>query len=137
MSSVLGVRELQGEIARMNRDLEQAEDPAAMAAAEPIKEAWKGLVPILDGNYRDALTVQWIEGIRKAAIGTGWLASLPPNEQPVMYAKRLEFGTGGVTARPSARPAMKAARPQALEAGAVPLRMVVRGRRPRKVVATT
>ena len=103
-----------------------------MAAAEPIRGAWRSLVPVRDGHYRDALTITWLKSVRKAGVGTGWDAGLPRDKQPFVYSKVLEFGDSDTPAQPSARPALKQARPAALEAGAVPLKARVKGRRPRR-----
>jgi hypothetical protein len=127
---VLGISEMQAEAASMAAELRAAEDPAAMAAGAPIRDKWHGLVPILDGNYRDSLTVA--HTTKGAAVGTAWLARLPREEQPFIYSKRLEFGESGVTAQPSARPALEAARAEALDAGADEFRSVVKGRRKRQ-----
>ena len=104
-----------------------------MAAGGPIRDKWKSLVPVLDGNYRDSLRVAWT-GTKGAAVGTGWVPGLPREDQPVMYAKRLEFGLEGIHPQPSARPAAAAARADALKAGGEPFRTVVRGRKPRRKV---
>lgn len=135
-ATILGLSDLTAEIKRLSSDLQVAEDPAAMAAGEPIKEAWRDLVPIYEGHYRDALTVVHLPE-RGAAVGTRWLGYLPRNEQPFVYSKRLEFGDSAIHAQPSARPAMKQSKRQALEAGAEPFRSVVRGRRPRRPKPTT
>jgi len=132
VSKVLGVRELQAEIERFAKDLAAAEDPAAMAAAEPIKDAWKGLVPVLEGHYRDSLAVVWLPTDQKAGIGTSWVPGLARDEQPVMYAKKLEFGTSGQAAQPSARPALAQSQAAALQAAQPPLQAVIKGRRPRR-----
>lgn len=128
---VLGLDDLQESIDSTVEELRAAEDPAALAAAVPYLEKWRGFVPVLDGNYRDSLTVAWL-GEKGAAVGTRWLPQLPREEQPVMYAKRLEFGDSEIHAQPSARPALAAGRQEALEAGGEEFRSVVRGRRKRK-----
>lgn len=129
---MLGIREMQQACDQTARELMEAEDPAALAAGEPIKDKWKGLVPWYEGNYERSLAVAWT-GIKGAAVGTAWVPGLPRDEQPFIYSKRLEFGEFGTTAQPSARPAMVAARAEALEAGAEPLRSVIKGRRARRV----
>jgi hypothetical protein len=128
---VLGLGDIQAELDRVTADLKVAEDPAQMAAAAPILEAWRSRVPIKDGNYRDSLTIANL-GAKGAAVGTRWLPELPRNEQPVLYAKRLEFGDSEIHPQPSARPALAAVRQQSAEAGAEEFRSVVRGRKPRK-----
>jgi len=128
---LLGVPELQEEIDKVCAELREAEDPAALAAAEPFLAHWLARVPVLDGNYRDALVVAWL-GKDGAAVGTRWLPELPREQQPFIYSKRLEFGTYGVRPQPSARPALEAGKREALEAGEVEFRSVVKGRKPRK-----
>lgn len=127
---IAGLTELQSECDKMAKELAVAERPAEMAAGEEIKEVWRGLVPVDEGNYRDSLGVSWL-GKQGAAVGITWLSGLDRNEQPVLYAKRLEFGDSEIQAQPSARPAVEQSRAAALEAGAEPLRAVVRGRRAR------
>lgn len=133
---MLGLSDLTAEIERLNKELTVAEDPAALAAGEPIKEMWRSLVPIDEGHYRDSLAVVHLPE-KGAAIGTAMLAGVPRDEQPFIYSKRLEYGDSEMTAQPSARPALKASKRQALAAGAEPFRSVVKGRRPRKRVPTT
>ena len=132
---VLGGKMLKANADHVARSLKEAEDPAALAAAEPIKKRWEALVPVLDGNYRDSLTITWLKGSGKAAIGTAWLDRVPRNEQPVLYAKRLEIGDSEIAAQPSMRPALKAAKDEAVEAGAVPLKTSLRGANRRRVKA--
>lgn len=135
-AKVLGIKELQAEIDRTIKELREAENPAALAAGEPIRDKWRDLVPVLDGNYRNALAVGWT-GKKGAAVGTTWLPGLDRREQPVLYSKRLEFGDSVIPAQPSARPALAASKAQALEAGAEPFRSVIKGRRARKPKAPT
>ena len=134
---ILGGVDLQKEVSRLIKDLDEVEDPAAMAAAVPIWEKWRELVPVLDGHYRDSLTIVWLKAEQKAGIGTRWLPYLERNDQPVIYSKVLEFGSSDTAAKPSARPALRASRGAAIEAGAVPIKALVKGRRPRKVVPTS
>lgn len=134
---ILGGVDLNKEIDRLCRELEAVEDPAAMAAAKPILEMWRSLVPIREGHYRDSLTITWLKDKGKAGIGTRWLSYLERNDQPFIYSKVLEFGSSDTAAQPSQRPALKASRAAAIEAGAVPIKAVVKGRRPRKMVPTT
>ena len=130
MVKVLGVKELQSNIKRVNAELASMEDPAERAAGEVILEAWQGLVPYQDGNYRRSLAV----GQTKAgtAVGVTWLRDLPREQQPVMYAKPLEFGNSHQPPQPSARPALAASQEAATAAAAVELKAVVKGRRGRK-----
>lgn len=128
---IAGLKEMQAAADQTSRELLEAEQPAAMAAGEPIRDKWKDLVPVLDGNYRDSLIVTWL-GKQGAAVGTMWLGHLPREDQPLFYAKRHEFGDSIIPAQPSARPALAQSRAAALEAGAEPFRSVVRGRRARK-----
>lgn len=131
---IQGLRELDREMQKVSRELMEAEDPAQMAAGEPIREKWASLVPVLDGNYKRALTVRWL-GKKGAAVAVGWLGDIDRNDEPILYSKRLEFGDSEIPAQPSARPALAAAQQQALEAGAEPFRTVVRGRRGRRIPA--
>lgn len=134
MTQVLGLKELQANLKVIERELKEAVDPAAMAAGEPIAKAWRDLVPILDGNYRDSISVAWLARIGKAGVGTAWLPALPRDEQPVLYASRFEYGDSEIAARPSARPALKQAQAAAIEAAGVEIATRVKGRRRRKVV---
>lgn len=134
-TQILGMKELQATLKGIAKDIEQAQDPAAMAAGEPIKEAWKSLVPVLEGNYRESITVAWLGKLGKAAVGTAWMGSVPADEQPVLYASRFEYGDSEIAARPSARPALAQSKDAAMEAGAVPIKAALKRRR-RKKVAT-
>lgn len=129
-TKILGVSDLQAEIARLQKDVGEAEDPAALAAGEPIGEKWAGLVQVYEGHLRDSITVAWTS--RGAAVGTKWLPGVPRDEQPFIYSRIAEYGKDDRPAHPAARPAAKAARREALAAGAVPLQAVVKGRRPRR-----
>ena len=130
-TKVLGIRDLQAEVARTAEELRTAERPAEMAAGEPIRDKWKALVPFHEGHYRDSLAVAWL-GKLGAAGGTAWVPGLPRDEQPLIYAKRLEYGDSEIRAQPSARPALAAARAEAVEAGADEFRTVIRRRKARR-----
>lgn len=130
--SILGLGDLQTEIDKTAQELREAEDPAAMAAGEPILERWKALVPVLDEHYRNSLVLVWLGAKQGAAIGTSWLPTLPREEQPFLYSKPLEFGNSHQSAQPSARPALAASQAEALEAGGNEFRSVIKGRKPRK-----
>lgn len=131
---VLGVKDLQSEIAHLSKVLESLEDPAAVAMGEVVAAKWRSLVPVLDGHYRDSIQVGQTK--KGTAVGITWLGNLPRNQQPVMYAKRLEFGYSGTTAQPSARPAAEQSRAEAVAAGRDTLLPAIKGRRPRKRVPT-
>lgn len=133
---VLGLRELQAELKKVAKDIELAQDPAAMAAGEPIKEAWRGLVPVEAGYYQESITVAWLGKLGKAAVGTAWMPSVAKNEQPVLYASRLEYGDSEMPAQPSAKPALAQSRDDAIQAAEVPLKAALKRRkRKRKPVA--
>jgi len=129
---VEGLPDLTKNIERFTGSLDAMEDPAEMAAGEVIREAWEGLVPVKDRNYQRSLTVaQTGAGV---AVGTAWLPDLPRNEQPVMYARPLEFGNSHQGAQPSARPALASSAGAATDAAGVELKSAVKGaaRRRRK-----
>lgn len=128
---VTGLSQLQANIGALTHDLQGAEKPAGLAAGEPIRAKWQSLVPVYEGHYRDSLVVVWMEGAG-AVVGTSWLASVDRDEQPFQYSKRLEFGDTEIHPHPSARPAMKASRKEALAAGGEPFAAVIRGRRSRR-----
>jgi len=130
-TTILGLKQLRRNIDQTSRDLMEAEDPAQMAAGEVIRDKWRALVPVLEGNYRDSLAVQWL-GKKGAAVGTSWLGSVERNEQPVLYASRLEFGDSEMPAQPSARPALEQSRGPATDAAADEFRSVIRGTRRRR-----
>lgn len=75
---------------------------ASRAGAEVLQEEWKERVPVLEGHYRDSITV--VEQGPDAAVTVGPVAGVPPDEQPVLYAPKLEF-----TSHPALRPAIDAA----------------------------
>ena len=129
---VLGMDKVQQELKRVSAELVAQEDPAQMAAGEPIREKWASLVPVLDGNYKRAITVRWL-GKKGAAVAVGWLGDIDRNDEPILYSKRLEFGDSEISAHPSARPALVASQQAAMEAGADEFRTVIRGRRGRRV----
>ena len=128
---VVGLKDLQREIDLATKEVMTAERPAEMAAGEPIRETWHGMVPVLDGNYQQSLTTVWDPKVG-AVVGTAWVPGLPRDDQPFLYSKRLEFGDATLPAHPSARPALAASRQRALDAAEEPLASVVKGRRSRK-----
>lgn len=128
---VLGLKDLQAECDKAAKDVMEAERPAEMAAGEPIREKWHGMVPVEDGNYQESLTVAW-DPKAGAIVGTAWVSGLDRDDQPFLYAKRLEFGDSDLPAHPSARPALAASKREALEAAEEPFRAKIKGRRPRK-----
>lgn len=91
---------------------------ALMAGGKVIADDWAGRVPVLDGNYQQALqmpdTVK-ATGTSKGASGSVrpvFVPGVPDDEQPIAYAARLEFADG----EPSARPAFDASRDRAADA---------------------
>lgn len=133
---VLGLKQLKKNADATARELMEAEDPAQMSAATIIAEKWRSLVPVLEGNYRDAIGIEWL-GRKGAVVGPKWLGHIPRNEQPVLYARRLETGDSEMPAQPSARPALESARGEATDAMADEFRSVVRGTRKRRRKAVT
>jgi HK97 gp10 family phage protein len=127
---VLGIKELQSNIKGVNRQLAQMEDPAERAAGEVIKDAWEVRVPFKDGHYRRSLAVGPTK--KGMAVGVTWLPDLPREEQPVMYAKRLEFGDSARHPQPSMRPALEASRAEATAAAGTELSAVAKGRKARR-----
>jgi len=75
---------------------------ATKAGAEVLQEEWKARVPVLEGHYRDSIAT--VEQGPDTAVGVGPVPGVPPNEQPTLYAAKLEF-----TNRPALRPAIDAA----------------------------
>lgn len=81
-----------------------------------IAEEWAAQVPVLDGHYRRSL--QQDDTVKVAATKNGAsgsvrptiVAGIPLNEQPILYAAKLEF-----TSEPSARPAFDASRDHAAQ----------------------
>jgi len=81
-----------------------------------IAEEWAARVPVLDGNYRASL--QQEDTVKTTGTKTGALGSVRPTivggipleEQPILYAAKLEFQS-----EPSARPAFDASRDEAAQ----------------------
>ena len=128
---VLGLDDLQKNVDALVKELEQVADPAALAAGEVIADAWRARVPILDENYQRSIAVGTVKG-GKVAVGTTWLPDLDRNDQPVLYAKPLEFGNSRTPADPSMRPALAASQEEAVAAAEVPITSVVKGTRKRR-----
>lgn len=130
----------------------QAAKDAVMAMGHVMAVAWSERVPIgsletgdqMPGAYRDELR---LPGVVKAGINKGMdpegigvlkgasgsvgprkrpaLSGLPDNQQPAVYAARLEFGDLTHPAEPSGRPAFDASREAAVAAAEIPLRRAV------------
>lgn len=87
---------------------------ALLAGGRIIADSWAERVPVLDGNYQDALRAQ--DAVKAAGTATGAAGSVAPRRlegveddaQPYLYAARLEFGDADRAAEPSARPAFDA-----------------------------
>lgn len=107
---------------------------ATQAGGDVLAEAWRARVPVLDGNYRDAIEAKAKPGKRGATgvVQLRKLGGVPSDEQPRLYAPRLEFGsaygskrafTSGTAgkarirqAQPSLRPAFDAVKGEMLDA---------------------
>jgi hypothetical protein len=87
---------------------------ALLAGGRIIADAWADRVPVLDGNYQDAMRAT--DAVKAAGTAKGALGSVAPrrlegvedDQQPYLYAARLEFGDADRAAEPSARPAFDA-----------------------------
>lgn len=80
---------------------------ALEAAGAVIEDEWKNLVRVEDGNYRNSISTK-ISATARGAAGTIAVRHLdrlvshtknPEQEQPYLYAARLEFGSSGVILR--------------------------------------
>jgi len=73
---------------------------ATQAGGDVLKEAWKRRVPVLDANYRDAIEAKAKPGKIGATgvVQIGKAGGVADDEQPRLYAARLEFGSYNTTA---------------------------------------
>lgn len=117
---------------------------ATQAGADVLKEAWKSRVPVLDANYRDAIEAKAKPG-KVGATGLVQVgkAGVPDDEQPGLYAARLEFGSYNTTmsmassgirgsgrgrvAQPSLRPAFDSCKSEMLDTMSDEVKRLIEG----------
>lgn len=111
----------------------KAAKEALMAAGQIIAGAWADRVPVLDQNYRNAMEQPSAVKVAKTksgasgSIGVRTLAGIEDDQQPYLYAPRLEYGDADRAAEPSARPAFDATSGQAVDAAEDILRRAAEG----------
>lgn len=94
-------------------------EAAVEEGCKVMKTAWKGTAPVYEGHYQDAIFYKVEKNRLTGPMGwiyVGWLGSVPFDEQPFLYAQRLEYGRGGIPANPSARAAFDSASDDAVRA---------------------
>jgi HK97 gp10 family phage protein len=133
---IRGGPELMRALARLEQGVKDALlQKATLAGGKVLEEAWKERVPIKDGNYRAAITAQAKPG-KRGATGLVSVKDVPgvdKEDQPKLYASRLEFGSARAThatltsgrtdfasrgrvAQPSLRPAFDSVQGEMLDA---------------------
>jgi HK97 gp10 family phage protein len=140
-----GGAELVAALARIGKALsDEALSGATKAGAEVLAERWRQTVPVKDGNYRAAIEAKAKPGKIGATglVQVGTAPGVPANEQPRLYAARLEFGSARATkatlsagrtdfarrgraAQPSLRPAFDSCKGQMLDAMSDELRTLI------------
>lgn len=117
---------------------------ATQAGADVLAKEWRGKVPVLDGNYRSAIEAKAKPGKIGATglVQVGSAPGVPPDEQPRLYAARLEFGSARATkatrsagrtdyarrerkAQPSLRPAFDSCKGEMLDAMSDTIRSLI------------
>jgi HK97 gp10 family phage protein len=131
-ASVEGGPELAAALARLDDAVRvRAAKDAVLAAGDVISQEWRSRVPVLDAHYQAALDKAPRAGKTKVgasgSVAPRKVAGVADDEQPVLYAGRLEFGDADRAAEPSARPAFDATRERAVEAAAEVLEQAVAG----------
>lgn len=94
------------------------------AGAEVLAEAWRDRVPVDEGHYRDSIEVV-MDG-PTAIVRVGRVQGVPDDEQPQLYAVRLEYGDEERAPQPSLRRAIFESRRQIADAMADETRDVIR-----------
>lgn len=140
-ASIQGLDEALVALGALDLRLHMVAPKALEAAGDTVADKWKSLVPVQDGNYKRAIGVE-VHGTVGGADGDIAVRHLdnlvahtahPENEQPYLYAGRLEYGGPGTVtvyggtqvaavwrAFPSARPAVDSKREEAIaEASAI------------------
>lgn len=127
--AAIGVRVKVVGLDKMDAALAQVLIKARIGAAVGIEDAlyeiasaWADRVPVLEGHYRSAMQQQNAVSvyIKYGADPYGyvkvpWVRGVPKDEQPQLYARRLEFGDSEMAPQPAARPAVDATRPKVAE----------------------
>lgn len=90
--TIKGLPELERALARLQTvSNDENRLRIARAGAETFAQEWKGRVPVLDGNYRDSIHVQdEATEDAEAIVGIDDIPGLPDNQQPRLYAPKLE-----------------------------------------------
>lgn len=138
-ATIVGLPQLDLAFIALQARLNLAAPTALQAAGGTIEERWKALVPVQDGNYKRAISTE-VESSPFGARGSIAVRHLdnlvahtahPENEQPYLYASRLEYGGPGTVtvygkaqvsavwrAHPSARPAFDEKKDEAVNKAA-------------------
>jgi HK97 gp10 family phage protein len=127
-----GGPELAAALARLDDAVRvKASKDALLAAGGVLATEWRSRVPVLDANYQAALDKAPRAAKTRArasgSVAPRKVAGVADDEQPVLYAGRLEFGDADRAAEPSARPAFDATRERAVESAAEVLERAVAG----------
>jgi hypothetical protein len=100
----------------------QVAEKAVEEGCKVFKTKWKGTAPYFEGHYQNAIFYKVEPSKATGPFGwvyVGWLPGVPFNEQPFLYAQRLEYGRLGIPANPSARAAFESGKGEATRAMAV------------------
>lgn len=129
-ATIEGGPELAAALARLDDAVRvRAAKDAVLAAGDVISQEWRSRVPVLDAHYQASLESATRAAKTRAgasgSVAPRKVAGLRDDEQPVLYAGRLEFGDAERAAEPSARPAFDTTREQAVEAAVEVLERVV------------
>jgi hypothetical protein len=132
---IRGGPELSRALARLSKGMrDDLLQRATQAGGEVLAVAWRDRVPVDDGNYRDAIEAVGKPGKNGATalVRLKPVMGLPNDQQPRLYAPRLEYGSAAYSeqslrrgtsggkrtrrAQPSLRPAFDAVKGEMLDA---------------------
>jgi hypothetical protein len=136
-AAILGGPELAAKLAALDKRIRNDYAKAAlMEGGKVIAQEWSRRAPVGQspedehpGAYRDSLLQEDAVKVRASANGAtgsvspGTVSGIPLDDQPRVYAAKLEF----VDAEPAARPAFEAAKGQAAEVIGASLKKAIEG----------
>lgn len=108
-----GLKELNANLKRLadyvgDKHAESVVKNALRKGARLVRDEAKGLVPVDEGNVRDAIAVRTErKGAARDEVAAYVVVKKYANGVPTYYARFLEFGTEKMSAKPFMRPAFE------------------------------
>ena len=111
---IVGLRELEDKLSRLDEKLKQALEEALEEIAEKIRDDAKDLAPVDTGSLRESIRVEKEGDLQVSVIAGGGGVINPRTGREVDYAGYVEFGTSRMSPQPYMQPALEKNRDEIL-----------------------